>query len=453
MQQATLLDSRRYHRRRHPPRDRHFGAQQASSNLMFPVGAQTTGAQWRNLQRAGAMPMLQGFGFGPTQGPGAPQWRQFQRQLGTAQGPMADYIRQGQQFLPGMMPGLQQAGADVAGQSQAAFQSMLNAIQQGQGLLSQGTQGLQGAMGGVQGLQGQAGALTPYQQQITQQAFSPQMQQPLQAGQQALELAQRSATGAFGPEAQAGFNLAQQAAQGVFAPEAQQGLNLARQAATQAFNPLQNQTLYQQALAQAQQASQQGAAQRGLLAGGAGQASEEAAARALATQFAGQQAAQQQAALAGLGQQQANLAGLQQAGAAGVGGQFQNMLAGQQAGVAGLGQQAAGLQGLQGGLQNLQQAALQGQQGLLGTQAGLYGQQADMANALAALGPQGAQLAAMAMNAMPLYQQGITAPYTLPFAGMQDLQGFFTGAMQPGYGLLQAAMPQVGTSSMGWNVL
>jgi hypothetical protein len=365
MHSRIPLDSRRYHRPRQPPLERQWQQQQSSANLMFPMGSQTFGRQWGQLQQQGARPMTMGFGFGPTEGRGSRQYEQFQNQLRTAQGPMADYIRQGQGFLPQMMPGLQRVGADVAGQSQAAFQNMLQGIQQGQGLLGQGTQGLQSAMAGVQGLPGQAAALTPYQQQITQQAFS---------------------------------------------PEAQQGLNLARQGATQAFNPLQNQTLYQQALQQAQGAAQQGAAARGLLGGGAGQAADEAIARQLATQFAGQQQAGQQAALATLGEQQAGLAGLQQ-------------------------------------------QALQGAQGLLGTQAGLYGQQGEMANALAAFAPQAAQLSAMGLNAMPLYQQALAARYALPMAGMQDLQGFFTGAMQPGYGLLQAAMPQAGTSGSGWGIL
>jgi hypothetical protein len=449
-----IHDSRRYHRRRRrPPTARHFNTSSGSSNLMFPMGSQQYSRQWGRLQAQGANPMLMGFGFGPTEGRGSQQYQRFQNQLATAQGPMAEYIRQGQGFLPQMMPGLQRVGADVAGQSQAAFQNLLQGINQGQAYLGQGAQGVQGAMGGVQGLQGQAGGLTPYQQRITQQAFSPGMQQPLQAGQQALGLAGRSAQGAFGPQAQQGLNLAQQAAAGVFNPQAQQGLDLARQAAMQAFNPLQNQTLFQQALGQAQNAARQGAAARGLMAGGAGQAAEEGIARQLATQFAGQQQAGQQAALQGLAQQQANLAGLQQAGAAGVGGQFQNMLAGQQNALAGLGGQAAGLQGLQGGLQNLQQGALQGQQGLLGTQAGLYGQQGEMANALAGLAPGAAQLAGMGLNAMPLYQQGLAAQYSLPFAGMQDMQGFFTGGMQPGYGLLQAAAPQVGQNQSSWGIL
>lgn len=335
------------------------------SGMLWPMGSDTMGNKWGGLNRQFAGPLGQGFGFGPTTGRGSAQYARFQNQLGTAQGPMADFIRQGQGFLPTVQPGMQQIGTEIAGRARPAYEQLLAQIQQGQGMLGTAQQGLQGALGTAQGM-------NPYTQQMIQQAFAPEAQQGVQGGQQAL--------------------------------------NYAQQQAAQAFSPIQNQTLYQQALAQGTNAAQQGLAARGLSTGGAGAAAQEGLARQLATDFAGQQQAQQGAATQGLTGAASGLMGLQQ-----------------------------GLQGLQGGA--------------LGAQGNLLGLQGQLSQGVAGLAPQGAQLAGMGMDALAPLMQNLSAQYGLPMSAMNDLMSFFSGAQQPNYGLLQASMPSVGQSQSSLGIL
>ena len=104
-------------------------------------------------------------------------------------------------------------------------------------------------------------------------------------------------------------------------------------------------------------------------------------------------------------------------------------------------------------LQQLQGGAVGQSSALTGQQAGLVGQQAGLASQLANLGGMGTQLGGMELGALPQLQAALASQYAMPMAGMQDLMSMFTGASQPGYGLLQATMPQAGQNSSAWGIL
>lgn len=132
-------------------------------------------------------PLSTGFGFG-----GGRNYDQFQAQLAQAEGPLADFIRQGQSFLPSYIPGMQQVGQQVTQQGQQAFTGFQDSINQFmqqlpnfQALVGQGNQGAQQAQG--------------YARQLTEQAFSPIQDQALyqQASRNALD-ASRQGTAARG---------------------------------------------------------------------------------------------------------------------------------------------------------------------------------------------------------------------------------------------------------------
>jgi hypothetical protein len=112
-------------------------------------------------------PLAQGFGFGAGR-----NYDRFQRQLATAQGPTAEFIRQGQEFLPGYLPAVQQMAAGIGQQGQAGFDALSGQVNQFlaqlpnfQALMGNANQGLQSAQG--------------YAQQSAEQAFSPIQSQAL----------------------------------------------------------------------------------------------------------------------------------------------------------------------------------------------------------------------------------------------------------------------------------
>ena len=113
-------------------------------------------------------PLAQGFGFG-----GNPEkYDRFQAQLATAEGPTAEFIRQGQQFLPSYLPQVQQMAAGIGQQGQAGFDALQGQVHQ---FLSQ-LPNFQALMGNANtGLQQGVG----YAQQAAEQAFSPIQSQAL----------------------------------------------------------------------------------------------------------------------------------------------------------------------------------------------------------------------------------------------------------------------------------
>lgn len=182
-------------------------------------------------------------------------------------------------------------------------------------------------------------------------------------------------------------------------PGAQHGVDVASQMLDESRSPVQAQALYQNALRQTLQQSQQGAAGRGLLDSGSQQGREDALTRDLAAQSAASQFGQQQQALGGY-------------------------------------QGALGTQG---------QLA-----GLLGQLSGGQGQLAELG---AQLAQSGIPVSQLMMQALPAYGQLLQSGTQLPFQTAQQLQGFFGASQNPTLALLQATAPQLGQESKGWNFL
>lgn len=134
------------------------GIQSSGTSLVSPFGGlpqQLAGRSARQLE-----PVLQGFGLGA-----GPRYEHFQQRLAGAQGPLADYIRQGEQFFPGVFGQAQQTGQEVSARGSAAYEQLQSQINQSLSALPQYQ------AGGQQGLQ--------YAQQYAKQAFDPTRDQPL----------------------------------------------------------------------------------------------------------------------------------------------------------------------------------------------------------------------------------------------------------------------------------
>lgn len=129
-------------------------------------------------------PLAQGFGFGGNER----KYGRFMDELATAQGPTAEFIRQGQAFLPGYLPAVQQMAAGIGQQGQQGFDALSGQVNQ---FLAQ-LPNFQALMGNAnQGLQQGVG----YAQQAAEQAFSPIQSQALyqQAASNALDPARQGA--------------------------------------------------------------------------------------------------------------------------------------------------------------------------------------------------------------------------------------------------------------------
>lgn len=172
---------------------------------------------------------------------------------------------------------------------------------------------------------------------------------------------------------------------------AQYGVDQARNFLQQAGSPVQSNALYQNALRQATQASQAGAAGRGLLDAGSTQGQQDTIARDLAAQYAQSQFANQQTALGGYG------------GALGT-------------------QQNAG--------------------SLLGQLTNLGGQ----------LGQSGIGVSQDMLQALPYYAQLLQSGSQLPFQTAQMLQNFFAATQNPNFQLGQATAPQIGQRQSSFQI-
>jgi hypothetical protein len=139
---------------------------EGSSDVVSPFG----GLPFSNATRFNnqySRPLALGFGMG-----NGPRFERFQENLANAQGPLADFIRQGQAFLPTFQQGMQQVGQQVSQQGQQAFGGLQASIDQFmqqlpnyQGYVNQGAGGAQQALGRAQ--------------EMTDQAFSPIQDQAL----------------------------------------------------------------------------------------------------------------------------------------------------------------------------------------------------------------------------------------------------------------------------------
>lgn len=156
------------------------GVSESGSNLISPFGGLPF-QQAGRFNRQYSRPVSTGFGFG---GRG---FDQFQEQLASAQGPTAEFIRQGQAFLPTLVPQAQQVGQQITQQGQQGFDALQGSVDQ---FLSQ-LPNFQALMGNANtGLQSGVG----YAQQAAEQAFSPIQSQALyqQASQNALDPARQA---------------------------------------------------------------------------------------------------------------------------------------------------------------------------------------------------------------------------------------------------------------------
>lgn len=136
----------------------HAGWSTSGTSLASPFGGlpqQLAGRSARQLE-----PVLQGFGLGA-----GPRYDRFQQRLAGAQGPLADYIRQGEQFFPGVFGQAQQTGQEVSARGSAAYEQLQNQINQSLAALPQFQAGATQGLG--------------YAEQYAKQAFDPTRDQPL----------------------------------------------------------------------------------------------------------------------------------------------------------------------------------------------------------------------------------------------------------------------------------
>lgn len=110
-------------------------------------------------------PLGFGLGFGPTEGRGARRYGDFEGQLATANGPLADYIRQSRDFLPGVFGQAQNTGTEIATRAPGLFNQLQNQIS--------------GFLSNLPGMQAQAGQQAGQAQGFLDQASSPIASQAL----------------------------------------------------------------------------------------------------------------------------------------------------------------------------------------------------------------------------------------------------------------------------------
>ena len=150
-------DSRRYHRRRRPPLERHFnfGNRSADPTLVSPFG----GLPYREARLARqqfSTPLSMGFGFGG--GQGSP--------YGRGGGPLATFINQSRGVLANQIPNSQNLAANLTTGANRAYGGYQQAIDQ---FMSQ----LPGFQGTVAGATGAAGEATGAARTALEDAMSP----------------------------------------------------------------------------------------------------------------------------------------------------------------------------------------------------------------------------------------------------------------------------------------
>lgn len=240
-----------------------FGRSTSSSDptVVSPFGTLPYGLAGRN-RRQFADPLALGFGFGD------PNSRPYQRfaetQLGRAEGPLADYIRQGREFLPSVYGSASDVGRELASRAPGAFDTYMR---QAESYLS-GLPGLTGAVADARG----------------------------------------RAVGDFGA---ARGDLAR-ARSIVPTDAAGRGIETAERFLREAESPIASNALFQNAYQNASDAAARTAAGSGLIDAGSLQGRRETLSRDLASQFADRLATDRSRALGDFGAAQ----GVQQANAA-----------------------------------------------------------------------------------------------------------------------------------------